>query len=372
MDFSFASQDDFSFGHDAMTSASGATSKIRKIALIGNFLPRMCGIATFTTDIQRAFADRYPDVTMNVWAMNDCGQHYNYPAEVTGEIDAENPQSYRDAAREISAGKPDLVWIQHEFGIFGGSAGDHLLFLLDRLNCPVAVTLHTILTKPDPAQRRVMDALIARCQTLIVMAEEGRRILIDTYDADPARIAVIAHGIPDRRFAPTAPMKAQLGLAGHEVILTFGLLSPGKGIETMMAAMPAIVAACPTALYVVLGATHPHTIAQHGESYRDGLKAQAAMLGVAEHIRWVDAFVETGALLNYLEAADIYATPYLNPAQITSGTLSYAVGLGKPVVSTPYVHARELLADDHGRLVDFGDSKGFADAIIDLLTHPEA
>ena len=371
MDFMLQQQNETVADVDAAELASRPSGDIGRIALIGNYLPRRCGIATFTADIYRAFAQRFPDVALDVWAMNDRGNRYDYPPEVNGSIDAEDPESYRVAAREIVANDPNLVWIQHEFGIFGGPAGSYLLTLLDRLTCPVAATLHTILRQPEPAQRRVMNALIARCQTLIVMAEEGRRILIEVYGADPTKIVVIPHGIPDRPFSSTGAMKKQLGLFGHDVILTFGLLSPGKGIETMIEAMPAIVERFPKALYVVLGATHPHTIAQHGESYRDSLKALASHLGVSDHVRWVDAFVESDALLDYLEAADIYATPYLDPAQITSGTLAYAVGLGKPVVATPYVHARELLANDHGRLVEFGNSKGFAVAIIGLLANPE-
>ncbi|CAN5381406.1 glycosyltransferase family 4 protein [soil metagenome] len=371
MDFSFQSQNDTVVKDVARASANMPLASIERIALIGNFLPRRCGIATFTTDIYRALESRFPDIEVDVWAMNDGTNRYDYPDAVTGSIDADNPESYRDAAKEIEGSNPDLVWIQHEFGIFGGSAGEYLLPLLDRMTCPVVATLHTILANPDVDQRRVMDALIARCQSLIVMAEEGRRILIDTYDADPETVSVIPHGIPDRAFGSTDTMKERLGLTGHDVILTFGLLSKGKGIETMIAAMPAIVAKFPKTLYVVLGATHPHTIQHEGESYRDQLKAQADTLGVGDNIRWIDAFVETAEVLDYLEAADIYATPYLNPAQITSGTLAYAVGLGKPVVSTPYIHARELLANDHGRLVDFGDSAGFSKAIIGLLSDRE-
>jgi glycosyltransferase involved in cell wall biosynthesis len=372
MDFSFQGQGYMSLSDKFLAPADAAQAAIKRIALLGNFLPRRCGIATFTTDIYRALESRFPDMTVDVWAMNDGANRYDYSDAVVGSIDADDPESYRAAAREIEASDPDILWIQHEFGIFGGSAGDYLLPLLERMTCPVAATLHTILSKPDVDQRRVMDALIARCQSLIVMAEEGRRILIDTYGADPETVSVIPHGIPDRPFGPTEPMKERLGLTGYEVILTFGLLSKGKGIETMIEAMPAIVARFPKTLYVVLGATHPHTVAHEGESYRDQLKDQADALGVGENIRWVDSFVETSEVLDYLEAADIYATPYLNPAQITSGTLAYAVGLGKPVISTPYVHARELLANDHGRIVGFGDSAGFSDAIIGLLSDRDA
>ncbi len=372
MDFSFEPLNSDAGSGSRADAQPKVARKIERIALIGNFLPRRCGIATFTTDIHRAFASRYPDIELDVWAMSDREEGYDYPAEVTGSIDATDPQSYREAAREITACDPDLLWIQHEFGIFGGNAGDYLLPMLDRITCPIAITFHTILSEPDPDQRRVMDTLIARANQLIVMAEEGKRILIETYGTDAARIAVIPHGIPDRPFALTAPMKARLGLETHDVILTFGLLSPGKGIETMIAAMPAIVEHLPMALYVILGATHPHLIAHEGEAYRNRLYAQASELGVAEHVRFIDAFVDTDALLDYIEAADIYVTPYLNPAQITSGTLSYAVGLGKAIVSTPYVHARELLKDGHGVLVDFGDSAGFAKAIVNVLNRPDA
>jgi glycosyltransferase involved in cell wall biosynthesis len=342
-------------------------TKVAHIALIGNYLPRRCGLATFTTDIHNAFLTRFPNVRMDVWAMNDLQNHYDYPPAVTGSIDQDDPAAYRAAALAITASGAEMVWLQHEFGIFGGAAGDHILALIDRLTVPLAVTLHTILSNPNPDQRRVMDALVARADTLIVMADEGKRILTEHYGADPKSVMVIPHGIPDRPFSPTAPMKAKFGVANRDVILTFGLLSPGKGIETMIAAMPAIVERCPNALYVVLGATHPHWIAREGEAYRDRLKAQADRLGVGAHVRWIDAFVETEDLLDYLTAADVYVTPYLNPAQVTSGTLAYALGLGKPIVSTPYVHARELLAGDHGRLVEFGDSAGFAESITSLL-----
>jgi glycosyltransferase involved in cell wall biosynthesis len=344
--------------------------RINHIALIGNHLPRRCGIATYTTDIAEAMARRFASIKVDVWAMNDDGKRYAYPDHIAGMIEQDDPASYLDAARRITASGADMVWIQHEFGIFGGHAGDLILNLIDRMTVPVAVAMHTVLAGPDRAQRRVTLALVERAETIIVMAEAARQLLIGQYGADAEQVIVIPHGIPDRPFADTAPMKAKLGLEGRDLILTFGLLSPGKGIETMIAAIPAIVERNPKALYLVLGATHPHCISRNGEAYRDSLAAQAEELGMADHVCFIDTFVEVDELLDYIAAADIYVTPYQNPAQVTSGTLAYAVGLGKPVVSTPYVHARELLGSDYGRLVDFGDSAGFAAAINRLLEDP--
>ena len=345
-------------------------SAVRRIALIGNYLPRRCGIATFTTDIHVAFAQRFPQVAVDVYAMND-GHDYDYPDAVVCGIEQQDPAAYLEAARRIEASGADLLWLQHEYGIFGGDAGQMILSLLDRVSIPIAVTLHTVLEAPDAAQRHVMDRIVRLADRLIVMADMGRDTLVRVYGANPAQISVIPHGIPDRPFVPTAPMKEKLGLSGHDVVLTFGLLSPGKGIETMIEAMPAVVERFPQALYAVLGATHPHLVAHEGEAYRERLQALAEARGVAGNILWVDAFLETEELLDWLAAADIYVTPYLNPAQVTSGTLSYAIGLGKPVISTPYVHAAELLGSGDGRLVPFGDSEGFAAEIVDLLGDPE-
>ena len=345
-------------------------SKLSRIALIGNYLPRHCGIATFTTDIHAAMRDRFPDIAVDVWAMNDRLEGYDYPAAVVGTIDQDDRVSYSAAAQAIVASGADMIWLQHEYGIFGGSAGEHILHLLDQTDLPVVTHVHTVLDNPDPDQRRVMDRLVARSSRLLAMSPRGRDILISHYGARPDQVAVIAHGIPDRPFGETAAMKSRFGFGDRQVILTFGLLSPGKGIENMIAAMPAIAAADSRALYVVLGATHPNLVAHEGETYRNRLIAQTEELGIADNVRFIDAFLETDELLDYIAAADIYVTPYLNPAQVTSGTLAYAVGLGKVVVSTPYVHARELLADGVGELVPFGDSAALAGTISALLCDP--
>lgn len=343
------------------------TTRITHLALIGNFLPRKCGIATYTTDTYAALRSRFPDLIVDVYAMDDHPGRYEYPAAVTASIPQHDRGAYLATARAIEASGAQAVWLQHEYGIFGGSAGDHILALLDRITLPVIVTLHTVLEKPSADERRVMEALLRRAGRVIVMAERGREILQRVYGASAKAIVTIPHGVPDRVFADPALFKPRFGWQGRKIVLTFGLLAPNKGIETMIEAMPAVAAAQPDALYVVLGATHPNLVAHEGEAYRDRLQALVAERGVAHHVRFIDSFVDHEELIDFLQAADIYATPYSNPAQITSGTLSYAVGVGKAVVSTPYVHATEILADGHGALVDFGDSAGFAREIIALL-----
>jgi glycosyltransferase involved in cell wall biosynthesis len=345
-----------------------SSRKSLRIALLGNHSPRRCGIATFTGDFASALLRGFPDIAVDIYAMNDAGSAYDYPPQVVQGIDEANPIAYADAARAIGASGADLLWVQHEYGIFGGPAGSHLLRLLDRITIPVIVTLHTVLTNPNEDQRRVLEAVVRRASRVVVMAERGRRILTEVHGISRDKIVVIPHGIADRPLLDTADFKERFGLAGRKTVLTFGLLSPNKGIETMIRAMPRIVTAEPDVMYTVLGATHPHLVAREGERYRDQLTALAAELGVAGQVRFVDAFVDVEDLLDQLCAADLYVTPYLNPAQITSGTLSYAVGLGKPVISTPYWHAEELLADGVGALVAFDDPEGFARRIIELLS----
>jgi len=344
---------------------------ISRIALIGNFLPRQCGLATFTTDTYHAFRDRFPDVAVDVYAMDDHPGQYDFPAAVTRTIEERNLADYLAAARAIEASGAQAIWVQHEYGIYGGTAGDYLLTLLDRTTVPVIVTLHTVLEKPSADERRVLEGLLRRSARIVVMAEKGREILERVYAANPRQIAMIPHGVPDRALIDPVAMKGRFGWSDRPVMLTFGLLAPNKGIETIVSALPQVVGDHPDLLYVVLGATHPNLVAHEGEAYRDRLKALAADKGVADNVAFIDGFVEYHELLDYLQAADVYVTPYSNPAQITSGTLSYAVGVGKPVISTPYVHATEILGEDHGVLVPFGDVDGFARAIDRLFAHPE-
>jgi len=340
---------------------------LRSIAFIGNSLPRRCGIATFTTDLQLAVADLPEAVKTSIVAMNDGGRTYSYPGSVGFTVDDHNVEDYERAADFLNDGGFDIVSLQHEFGIFGGEAGGHIMALLDRLRMPIVTTLHTVLAEPTADQRRVLGEVMAVSSRIVVMAEKGRQLLISTYGVRRAKIEVIPHGIPDFDFIEPDAAKMKLGFAGRTVVLTFGLLSPNKGIEVMIDAMPAILESRPSAVYVVLGATHPNLVRSEGEAYRDRLVARASALGVDGHVVFLDQFVDRPTLLDYIAMSDVYVTPYLNQAQMTSGTLAYSFGLGKAVVSTPYWHATELLADGRGILVPFGDARTLGAEIAALL-----
>ncbi len=340
---------------------------LHSIAFIGNSLPRRCGIATFTTDLQLAAASLPEAVKASIVAMNDGGRAYSYPGSVGFTVDDDNLEDYERAADFLNNGGYDVVSLQHEFGIFGGEAGGHVMALLNRLKMPIVTTLHTVLAEPTAAQRRVLGEVMAVSSRVVVMAEKGRQLLIATYGVRRDKIEIIPHGIPDFDFVEPDAAKVKLGFAGRTVILTFGLLSPNKGIEVMIDAMPAILESRPSTVYVVLGATHPNLVRSEGEAYRERLIARAGALGVDEHLVFLDQFVDRPTLLDYIAMSDVYVTPYLNQAQMTSGTLAYSFGLGKAVVSTPYWHATELLADGRGILVPFGDAHTLGAEIAALL-----
>ncbi len=338
------------------------------VAFIGDYLPRQCGIATFTADLYKAYTQFQPNVHPIVVSVNDTPEGYSYPDEVRYEFYQHDLESYVKAAEFLNSKNMDVVCLQHEYGIYGGSAGSYILTLLRNLTMPIVTTFHTILKTPDQDQLVVLKSIADLSARVVCMSEKGREFLISIYEIPAEKIDVIAHGIPDMPFVDPHFFKDKFGMEGKQLLLTFGLLSPNKGIENVINALPRIVAQFPDVVYMVLGATHPHLVRDQGEAYRDSLKKLALDNGVAEHVRFYDQFVETEELLEFLGAADIYITPYLNPAQITSGTLSYAFGVGKAVVSTPYWHAEELLADGRGILVPFGDSEAIADQIINLLS----
>jgi len=310
----------------------------------------------------------HPQTQCIAVSVNDLPGGYEYPEVVRFEIEEQDLTSYLRAADFLNISNVDIVCLQHEFGIFGGPAGSHILALLRELRMPVVTTLHTVLLEPNPDQRRVMDGIISLSTRLVVMADRGRQMLEDIYHAPPHKIDLIPHGIPDVGFVDPTYFKDQFDVEGKVVLLTFGLLSPNKGIEQVLNALPRIVAKFPDVVYIVLGATHPNELREHGEAYRLGLEILAKKNKIEKNVIFYNQFVELENLKEFIGAADLYITPYLNEAQITSGTLAYAFGAGKAVVSTPYWHAAELLADDRGVLVPFGDSDAMAREVIALLS----
>jgi glycosyltransferase involved in cell wall biosynthesis len=342
-------------------------SKIRKIAFVGDHLPRKCGIATFTSDLLSAVAAVHPKSQCFSVSVNDIQGGYEYPEVVRFEIEEQDLSSYVRAADFLNISNVDVVCLQHEFGIFGGPAGGHILALLRELRMPVVTTLHTILREPRADQRRVMRELVSLSTRLVVMAKRGQQMMQEIYQAPPAKIDLIPHGIPDVGFVDPTDFKDQFGVEGRMVLLTFGLLSPNKGIEYVLNALPHIVAEFPDVVYIVLGATHPNELREHGEAYRLSLEILAKKNKLGKNVIFYNQFVELEDLKEFIGAADLYITPYLNEAQITSGTLAYTFGAGKVVVSTPYWYAAELLAEDHGVLVPFGDAQAIAREVISLL-----
>ncbi|TCM14426.1 glycosyltransferase involved in cell wall biosynthesis [Novosphingobium sp. PhB165] len=341
------------------------------VAVIGTFAPRKCGIATFTEDLKTKVETFCPGTTFDVYALDrrDAAPLYGDRVNI---ISVDEAQSYRDAARQINRSGVDAVWLQHEYGIFGGADGVLVTELVDRIEVPLIVTFHTILSQPSADQRGILGHILARTDQAMVMSEHGRSLLIELYGVSPDRITVIPHGAPDRPFGREEGFKSRLGVAGRPVLMTFGLLGPGKGLEHAIEALPAITANHPDVLYRIVGATHPNLVREHGEAYRKLLETRVLALGVEDNVQWDNRFVDTEELLDQIEACDIYLTPYPNLEQSTSGTLSYAVALGKAVVSTPYIHARELLADGVGSLVPPGKPSAISAAVNDLLDRPDS
>jgi glycosyltransferase involved in cell wall biosynthesis len=347
---------------------TSAAQGLRRLAMLGNHLPRRCGIATFTSDLGEALAARAPEVDTFVVAMNDPAPGHDYPQRVRFEIDEGDFGGYRRAASYLNASGVDVLSVQHEFGIFGGAAGEYVLELMREAQMPIVTTLHTIRAEPSEPQRRVMDEIARLSERLVVMSAHGARLLRDVYRVPSDKIDRIPHGIA--ALPPDGDAKARLGLLDRPVLFTFGLLSPDKGIEHVIEALPEILSRHPNAIYLVVGATHPHVRRHHGEAYRESLQERARRLGVAAHVRFEDRFVTREELSQYLSATDVYVTPYLNLEQITSGTLAYAVGNGRAVISTPYRYAQEMLADGRGILVPRADAGASPREVFGLLAGP--
>jgi glycosyltransferase involved in cell wall biosynthesis len=340
------------------------------VAFLGDYVPRLCGIATFTRDLCEAVSQAAPEADCYVGAVNDRAKGYDYPERVRFELMEKEVDSYRRAADFLNFNNADVLCVQHEFGIYGGPAGSHLLALLKEVRMPVVTTLHTILSEPNTAQRKVMEEVARRSDRLVVMARKGAEILREVYAVPDSKIAIIPHGIPDVPLEDSATSKAQFGVQGRQVLLTFGLIGPGKGIEHVIEALPEIVKTHPEVVYLILGATHPNLLEREGERYRRSLEWLAEERGVKAHVIFYNRFVTPADLREFISATDIYLTPYLNVSQITSGTLAQVFGAGKAVVSTAYWHAQELLAEGRGLLVPFADPAAIAGAVAQYLDHP--
>jgi glycosyltransferase involved in cell wall biosynthesis len=338
-----------------------------RIAFVGNYLPRQCGIATFTTDLCTALATEYGGGRLFAIPVNDPESRYEYPEQVRFELEQEDLASYERAAEFLNFNGNDLVCVQHEYGIYGGIAGGHILTLLRKLKMPVVTTLHTVLRNPDQSQRAVLEEIIRLSDRLVVMSEQAAQFLREIYGASNTKVDIIPHGVPDFQFMDPNYFKDRFGAEGKSVLLTFGLLSPNKGIENVIRALPAILAKHPNVVYIVSGATHPHIRRSEGERYREELQALAERIGVSSHLISLNRFVSAEELVEHIGAADIYITPYRQEAQIVSGTLAIALGAGKAIVSTPYWHAQELLADNRGVIVPFENPNAIAEAVLSLL-----
>ena len=362
------------FGVDSISSLQLVPHPQRpvRIAVIGNHLPRQCGIATFTTDLCDAIAAEYGAAQLSVVAVNDGHSSYSYPERVRFEISEGDIESYRAAADHLNASNVDLVCLQHEFGIYGGKSGSHIIELLKLLKMPVLTTLHTVLREPNLDQRVVMLKIAALSERLIVMSQYSSWVLREVYNVSAEKIDLIPHGIPDLPFERPEIYKELFSCQGKSVLLTFGLLSQNKGFENVIQAMPRILSSHSNAVYMIAGATHPHVRAREGDRYRIELQALAKKLGVEQQVLFVNRFVTHEEMASLVGSADIYITPYCHEAQAVSGTLAYAMGVGKAIVSTPYWHAAELL--DHGRgvLVPFENPAAIATAAIELLADDEA
>ncbi|MGA3133167.1 MAG: glycosyltransferase family 4 protein, partial [Terracidiphilus sp.] len=362
------------FGANSASSLQLAPRPQRpiRIAVIGNHLPRQCGIATFTTDLCNAVAAEYGAAQLSVVAINDGQSSYSYPERVRFEISEGDLASYRAAAKFLNAENVDLVCLQHEYGIFGGKSGNYIIELLKHLKMPVITTLHTVLREPSLDQRVVMHKIAARSDRLIVMSQHSSHILQEVFRVPAEKIELIPHGIPDLPFEQPDLNKNRFACEGKRVLLTFGLLSPNKGFESVIQAMPSILASHSNAVYMIAGATHPQVRAREGDRYRLELQALAKKLGVERQVLFVNRFVAPEEMAALVGSADIYITPYCHEAQAVSGTLAYALGAGKAIISTPYWHAAEVLDHGRGMLVPFESPAAIATATIALLANNEA
>jgi len=347
-------------------------SQIKKVAFLSSFPPRQCGIATFTSDVIQSVTYQSPAIEPVVIAMEEpsAESEREYPEIVKFVLPQNERGCYREAAEFINRSGAELLCIQHEFGLFGGEAGEWLLDIIKAVKIPVVTVFHTVLPNPEPEYYRVTQELVWASQQLVVLTNTAAQIMQQVYDVPSSKLNVIYHGVPNVPFMPTQTSKALLGLANRTVLSTFGLINKGKGIEYAIEALPPVVERHPELVYLVLGGTHPVVRKHEGEHYRESLEARVQQLGLQDHVYFENRYLDFDDLCRYLKATDIYVTPYLGREQIVSGTLAYAMGFGKAIISTPYLYAEEALADGRGVLVDWKESSGITKALLQWLDNP--
>jgi glycosyltransferase involved in cell wall biosynthesis len=351
-----------------------ANANALSIAFVATCPPRQCGIATFSRDLEQALVAADPATRIHWAAINEANSIHPYGPEVVWRIRQGQPTSYRQVAEQLNTAAVDVVSLQHEFGLYGtwgDPYDDHLTRFLEVLRKPLVTTLHSVLPDPSPSVRASIERLGDRSQKIVVMAERARSLLVEHYGIANARVTVIPHGVPPIEPHGRTLMKEQLGVAGRVILTTFGLVDPRKGLEFMIEAMQNVASRYPDALYLILGKTHPELVRREGEAYRQRLWHQVEALGLESHVAFVDDYLSQPQIVDYLLASDVYVTPYLDPLQITSGTLAYALGAGKAIISTPYLHAAEVLAGERGLLADFRSADGLADVCLRILDNPD-
>ncbi|MFA6423495.1 MAG: glycosyltransferase family 4 protein [Patescibacteria group bacterium] len=342
-----------------------------RVIYVGSYIPRECGIATFTKDLTNAINMLNPENLAEIIALNEPLASRKYPWEVKYHIDQKDKKSYLKAADYINQSSCEIVNIQHEFGIFGGKDGEYILLLMDLVKKPIITTLHTVLSSPKVHMKHILKKIADKSDAMVVMIEEAAERLVKEYGVPAEKIVIIPHGVPDISFSHSTSHKKKLRLDGKTIISTFGLLSSGKGIENMILAMPEIIKKNKDAKYLLIGETHPVIRKIEGEKYRQSLEKLCKDLKIVSHVKFINRYLSLDELIKYLQATDVYVTPYLNPEQITSGTLAYAVGAGKPCVSTPYIYAEQVLAGGRGVIVPFRNPEKISEQVIELLSNRE-
>jgi glycosyltransferase involved in cell wall biosynthesis len=339
------------------------------VAFLSSYIPRKCGIATFTKDLTKAINDLNPERTVRIVAMGN-GEPYTYPSEVLLDLEKDALEDYERAVQRINASEIEILCVQHEYGLYGGETGDALIKLLESIRQPLVTTLHTILQYPTEKQREVVLRLSELSEAVVAMIPDAKERLVNAYGVDPDKVVIIHHGVPDQPRAMKVG-KALFGWEDRRVLLMTGLLNKDKGIDYVLDGLVDIIKTHPETLFAIVGQTHPEVIKKEGEVYREFLIGKVAQLGLEGHVEFINEYLPLDQLLKYYEAADIYLTPHLNPEQITSGTLAYALGMGKACVSTPYVYAKAMLADERGVLVAFKESAELSAAVLHLLGNAE-